>query len=138
MRRANVHRPVIGACVTALMAVAYYQLGDSRAHDQFSAGLIALTFGFATLVVMHYTLDWLWRAVGVWVAIGGIALTYLLIWGGAGEYINFSQLVTRSILRASLDFGGVVTFLGLVKYVIERRRGQQVRLFGWLDAGGDE
>lgn len=138
MRRTNVHRPVIGFCVTTALAVIYYRLGDSQLHDRFSAGLIALTFGFATLVVMHYTRDWLWRAVGVWIAIGGIALTYFLIWGKGGAYINFSQLATRSILRASLDFGGVVTFLGLVKYVVDRQRGRDARLFGWLDRGEDE
>lgn len=133
MHRTHVHRPVIGAAATAALAAIYYQLGDSQMHDRFSAGLIAITFGFATLVVMHYTREWLWRAVGVWVAIGGIALTYFLLWGKGGEYINFSQLATRSILRASLDFGGVVTMLGLIKYVIDRRRGQQAQLFGWLE-----
>ena len=135
MHRTNVHRPVIGFSITAAMAVIYYQIGDSNMHDRFSAGLIAITFGFATLVVMHYTRDWLWRAVGVWIAIGGIALTYFLIWGKGGAYINFSQLATRSILRASLDFGGVVTFLGLVKYVIDRQRGRDTPLFGWLGNG---
>lgn len=133
MHRENIHRPVIGVICTALLATFYYRLGDNNTHDQASAALIAITFGFAMLVIVRYTQDWLWRAVGVTVAVGGIALTYFLLWGKGAEYINFNQLVTKSILRASLDFGGVLTFLGLLKYVIDRQRGRPVRLFGWLD-----
>ena len=132
MHRTNTHRPVIGIIATAALAVVYYQIGDNRVHDQFSAGLIALTFGFATLVILHYTIDWLWRAVGVLIAIAGIALTYFLIWGKGGDYINFNQLVTRSILRASLDVGGTLTFLGLLTYVVDRHRGRPASLLPLL------
>ncbi len=137
MRRTNAHRPVIGVIFTVILTVIYYWIGDSSVHNQFSTGLIAVTFGFATFVIVRYTVDWLWRAVGVLIAIAGIALTYFLLWGKGGGYINFNQLWTRSILRATLDFGGALTMLGLLKYVFERRRGKHVPLMGWLDTSDD-
>ncbi len=132
MRRTNLHRPVLGLAVTAVLTLANYRIGDNQTHNQFSAGLIALTFGFATLVILAYTVDWLWRTVGVLIAIAGIALTYFLLWGKGGEFISFNQALTRSILRASLDFGGVLTFIGLLKYVWDRRHGKPVQLVGLL------
>lgn len=138
MHRTDTHKPAIGLTATAAIAALYYWIGENNAHDQISAGVIALSFGLAAIIVLIFTERWSWRAVGVMIAMAGTSIVYTLIWGRANDLFAANPLLTRSILRASLDLGGLLLLFGLIVWGIERRQGHQVRLLGWLEDGADE
>lgn len=138
MHREGTHKPVVGLLVTGILAALYYWIGDDPRHDQFSAGIIAISFGLAALVILLFTERWSWRAVGVMIAMAGTAIVYSIIWGRANDLFNANPLLTRSILRSSLDVGGVLLFIGLMVWAIERHRGRRISLFPWIDAEEEE
>ena len=133
MRREDIHKPVLGLLVTGLLAMANYAIGDDPRHDQFSAGIITVSFGIAALVILIFTERWSWRAVGVMIAMAGTSTVYGLILARSWGLVASEPLVTRSILRASLDVGGVLLFVGLLMWAVERRRGRRISLFDWID-----
>ena len=135
MRRDDIHKPITGLLVTATLALALvnHQLGDDLRHDQFSAGIITVSFGIAALVILVFTERWSWRAVGVMIAMAGTSTVYGLILARSLGLMASDQLVTRSILRASLDVGGVLLLIGLVMWALERWRGDRIALFDWID-----
>lgn len=133
MHRENTHRPIIGVAATGVLALFNYRVGDNQLHDQVSTLLIAIAFGFATVVIVALTTNWRWRAVAVMISVGGTALTYWMISGKSFGLIRYDQSVTRAILRASLDFGSVLLIICLAVFVHDRYRGQDARLFDWLD-----
>lgn len=137
MQRTNKYKPAIGLTVTALLTALYYRIGENNAHDQISAGIIALSFGMAALVVLIFTEMWSWRAVGVMIAMAGTSIVYALIWGRANDLFNANPLLTRSILRASLDLGGLLLLMGLVIWAIERHRGNRPAIFEWIDGDSE-
>jgi hypothetical protein len=133
MHRIGVHKPAIGVLVTVALTALYYRMGDDPGHDRFSAGLIALSFGIAAIIILWFTEHWSWRAVGVMIAMTGTAITYALVWGGANDLLAANPTLTRAILRASLDVGGVLLLVGLASWLAERRRGNRMSLFDWTD-----
>ena len=133
MHRTDTHKPVIGLTVTGVLTALYYWVGDNRTHDLFSTSIIALSFGIAALVIGYFTERWSWRAVGVMIAMAGTSIVYTILWGKANDLFNANPLLTRSILRASLDVGGVLLFLGLLVWAFERRNGRSLSLFDWMD-----
>jgi vacuolar-type H+-ATPase subunit I/STV1 len=133
MHREGTRKPFIGLLVTGILAVLNFHIGDDPLHDQFSAGIIFVSFGLAALVILIFTEQWTWRAVGVMISLAGTSTVYGLILARTRGWVESDQLVTRSILRASLDVGGVLLFLGLTMWAYERRGGSNKPLLDIID-----
>jgi len=65
----------------------------------------------------------LWRTVGILIALGGVGLAYTIFFGFTVSHSEINALAVRSVLRASLDVGGVILVVSTWAYLYNRRRG---------------
>ena len=131
--RRGLHKPVVGIVVTALLALVGYHFSDHPLQDKLSTGIIAISFTVAVLVVAIFTEGWTWRAVGVLIGLSGAAATYWSLFLAFMGVLEVNQLVTRAIIRSSLDVGGMLLFLGILGWVLERKQGRKPMGFNWTD-----
>lgn len=124
MHRQGIHKPIIGTLVTGALIYANYLVGENTTLDLVTAWIIAIPFLMVSLVILVLTDNWYWRAVAVMVAFGGTGIAFGLVGGRTSSLIWISPLATRAILRGSLQFGGVLLFIFLVQYLIDRRQGK--------------
>ena len=121
--RKGLYRPIVGALVTVLVSFIFYRLGDDPWLDQVSTFIILFSLIQSALVVLTFTEDWLWRTVGVLIALGGVGLAYTIFFGFTVSHAELNALAVRSVLRASLDVGGVILVVSTWAYLYNRRRG---------------
>jgi hypothetical protein len=133
MHREDIHKLIIGIAATGVLAFANYRVGDNRTHDQITALIAAIGATFAALVVLGLTQRWVWRAVAVFIWVGGTGVTYWMLSGKSFGLIRYDQAVTRAIIRAALDCGSVLLIACLAKFLFDLVRGKNVRLFDWID-----
>lgn len=129
LHRSGLHKPVIAVLITTLLAIINYFLGDSETHDIISCAIIWLTFGVGAAIIAVFTEDWTWGKAGLMISLAGASLTYGLILTGLLGLTDFSQLATRSIIRATLDNGGVLLCLGLMSWGYLRYQGKREQPF---------